>query len=39
MASLSHAECAEDVVQGFLGGDLTASDVGEVVEGEAEVFG
>lgn len=36
---LSHAEMAEDVVESFLGGDLTAGDVGEMVEGEAEVFG
>ena len=37
--SLAHAEMAKDVVEGFLGGDLTAGDVGEMVEGEAEVFG
>lgn len=36
---LSDAEMAEDVVESFLGGDLTAGDVGEMVEGEAEVFG
>ena len=36
---LSDAEMAEDVVESFLGGDLTASDVGEMVEGEAEVRG
>jgi len=36
---LSHAEMTEDVVEGFLGCDLTAGDVGEVMEGEAEVFG
>lgn len=36
---LSYAEMAEDVVESFLGGDLTAGDVGEMVEGEAEVFG
>ena len=35
----SHAELGEDVVEGFLGGDLTTGDVGKVVEGEAEVFG
>ena len=37
--SLADAEMAEDVVESFLGGDLTAGDVGEMVEGEAEVFG
>lgn len=37
--SLSDAEMAKDVVESFLGGDLTAGDVGEMVEGEAEVFG
>ena len=36
---LSHAESAEDVVEGFLGGDLSASDVCKMIEGEAEVFG
>ena len=36
---LSDAEMAEDVVESFLGGDLTAGDVGEMVEGEVEVFG
>lgn len=36
---LSDAEMAEDVVESFLGGDLAAGDVGEMVEGEAEVFG
>ena len=37
--SLSHAEVLEDVFQDIVGGDLTASDFGEGVEGEAEVFG
>ena len=36
---LTDAEMAEDVVESFLGGDLTAGDVGDMVEGEAEVFG
>ena len=35
----SHAEMAEDVVEGFLGGDESACDFGERVDGEAEVFG
>ena len=36
---LSHAEMAEDVIEGFLGGDESACDFGEGIEGEAEVFG
>ena len=36
---LSHAEVSEDVVEGFLGGDLTAGDFGEDVEDVAEIFG
>ena len=36
---LSDAEVGENVVEGFLGSDLAAGDVGEVGEGEAEVFG
>ena len=36
---LSDAEVAEDVVEGFLGGDLTAGDFGEDVEDVAEIFG
>ena len=36
---LSHAEMTKDVVEGFLGGDLSAGDVGKDVEGETEIFG
>ena len=35
---LSHAEVGEDVVKGFLRGDLAASDFCENVEDLAEVF-
>ena len=34
----SHAEVGEDVVEGFLGGNLATGDFGEDVEGLAEVF-
>ena len=36
---LSHAEVAEDVVEGFLGGDGASGDVGKIGEDEVEVFG
>ena len=36
---LAHAEVGEDVVEGFLRGDLAAGDFGEDVESLAEVFG
>jgi hypothetical protein len=40
MASLSHAKMGEDVVEGFLGGNLAfAGYLGEVGEDETEVFG
>jgi len=39
MLLFAHAEMLEDVIEGFLWGDLTAGDFGEGVEGEAEVFG
>ena len=35
----AHAEMGEDVVEGFLGGDGAAGDVGKGGEGEAEVLG
>ena len=38
MASLSHAEGAEDVVEDVLGGDFAAGDFAKVVEALAEVF-
>ena len=39
MASLSDAEGAKDLIERLLWGDLAAGDVGEVVEGETEIFG
>ena len=36
---LSDAEMGEDVVEGFLGGDGAAGDVGERGEGKAEILG
>ena len=35
----THAECAKDVVEGFLWGDLSSCYVGKMIESEAEVFG
>ena len=35
---LSHAEVFKDVVEDFVGGNLTASNFGKSIEGEAEVF-
>ena len=35
----SHAEVLENIVESFLGGDLSAGDFGEDVKGLAEVFG
>lgn len=37
--SLSDAEVGKDVIEGFLGGDGSAGDVGERGEGEAEILG
>ena len=37
--SLSDAEVGEDVVEGFLGSDGAAGDVGERGEGKAEILG
>ena len=39
MFSFAHAKVLENFIEGFLGGDLTASDFGKNIKGLAEIFG